>query len=90
MKSLSEEEKYILALVEMDLDKLNSLGGDTVMDEYVKEAEEVSFEGGVGEAYDKEWALRDQGYRAGVCDGADQAISVIKNYLSLPKTEIVV
>ena len=31
------------------------------MDEYVKEAEEVSFEGGVGEAYDKEWALRDQG-----------------------------
>ena len=33
------------------------------MDEYVKEAEEVSFEGGVGEAYDKEWALRDEGKR---------------------------
>ena len=63
MKSLSEEEKYILALVEMDLDKLNDLGGDNVMDEYVKEAEEVSFEGGVGEAYDKEWALRDEGKR---------------------------
>ena len=63
MKSLSEEEKYILALVEMDLDKLNDLGGENIMDEYVKEAEEVSFEGGVGEAYDKEWALRDQGYR---------------------------
>jgi len=29
----------------------------------VKEAEEVSFEGGVGEAYDKEWALRDEGKR---------------------------
>ena len=28
MKSLSEEEKYILALVEMDLDKLNDLGGE--------------------------------------------------------------
>ena len=69
MKSLSEEEKYILALVEMDLDKLNSLGGDTLMDEYVKEAEEVSFEGGVGEAYDKEWALRDQGYRDGLLQG---------------------
>ena len=65
MKSLSEEEKYILALVEMDLDKLNDLGGENIMDEYVKEAEEVSFEGGVGEAYDKEWALRDQGYREG-------------------------
>ena len=69
IKSLSEEEKYILALVEMDLDKLNDLGGDIVMGEYVKEAEEVSFEGGVGEAYDKEWALRDQGYRDGLSQG---------------------
>ena len=39
------------------------------MDEYVKEAEEVSFERGVGEAYDKEWALRDQGYRDGLSQG---------------------
>ena len=39
------------------------------MDEYVKEAEKVSFEGGVGEAYDKEWALRDQGYRDGLSQG---------------------
>ena len=69
MKSLSEEEKYILALVEMDLNKLNDLGGENIMDEYVKEAEEVSFEGGVGEAYDKEWALRDQGYRDGLSQG---------------------
>ena len=69
MKSLSEEEKYILALVEMDLDKLNDWGGENIMDEYVKEAEEVSFEGGVGEAYDKEWALRDQGYRDGLSQG---------------------
>ena len=69
MKSLSEKEKYILALVEMDLDKLNDLGGENIMDEYVKEAEEVSFEGGVGEAYDKEWALRDQGYRDGLSQG---------------------
>ena len=75
MKSLSEEEKYILALVEMDLDKLNDLGGDNVMDEYVKEAEEVSFEGGVGEAYDKEWALRDQGYRDGLSQGKVEGFS---------------
>ena len=72
MKSLSEEEKYILALVEMDLDKLNDLGGENIMDEYVKEAEEVSFEGGVGEAYDKEWALRDQGYRDGLSQGKSE------------------
>ena len=75
IKSLSEEEKYILALVEMDLDKLNDLGGDNIMDEYVKEAEEVSFEGGVGEAYDKEWALRDQGYRDGLSQGKAEGIS---------------
>ena len=75
MKSLSEEEKYILALVEMDLDKLNDLGGENIMDEYVKEAEEVSFEGGVGEAYDKEWALRDQGYRDGLSQGKADGFS---------------
>lgn len=78
MKSLSEEEKYILALVEMDLDKLNDLGGENIMDEYVKEAEEVSFEGGVGEAYDKEWALRDQGYRDGI---KERNIEIAKNLL---------
>ena len=79
IKSLSEEEKYILALVEMDLDKLNDLGGENIMDEYVKEAEEVSFEGGVGEAYDKEWALRDQGYRDGISQGKVEGISEGKN-----------
>ena len=75
IKSLSEEEKYILALVEMDLDKLNDLGGENIMDEYVKEAEKVSFEGGVGEAYDKEWALRDQGYRDGLSQGKAEGFS---------------
>ena len=78
IKSLSEEEKYILALVEMDLDKLNDLGGENIMDEYVKEAEEVSFEGGVGEAYDKELALRDQGYREGI---KERNIEIAKNLL---------
>ena len=45
------------------------------MDEYMKEAEEVSFEGGVGEAYDKEWALRDQGYRDGLSQGKAEGFS---------------
>ena len=82
IKSLSEEEKYILALVEMDLDKLNDLGGENIMDEYVKEAEEVSFEGGIGEAYDKEWALRDQGYREGMSQGkSKEKIEIAKNLL---------
>ena len=53
-KSLSEREKYILALVDMDLYKLKGLGDEKVMNEYLREAEEVSFEDGFGEAYDKE------------------------------------
>ena len=44
----------------MDLDKLKGLGDEKVMNEYLKEAEEVSFEDGFGEAYDKEWALKDE------------------------------
>ena len=48
-KSLSEREKYILALVDMDLDILKGLGDEKVMNEYLKEAEEVSFEDGFGE-----------------------------------------
>ena len=52
------------------------------MDEYMKEAEEVSFEGGVGEAYDKEWALRDQGYREGMSQGkSKEKIEIAKNLL---------
>ena len=53
----------------MDIEKLKSLGGEELMEEYVKEAEEVSFEGGVGESYDKEWALKDQAYRDGKDEG---------------------
>ena len=52
-KSLSEREKYILVLVDIDLYKLKSFGDEKVMNEYLKEAEEVSFEGDFGEAYDK-------------------------------------
>ncbi len=73
-KSLSEREKYILALVDMDLDKLKGLGDEKVMNEYLKEAEEVSFEDGFGEAYDKEWALKDEGKR-------EEKIEIAKNML---------
>ena len=74
IKNLSEAEKYILALVEMDIEKLKSLGGEELMEEYVKEAEEVSFEGGVGESYDKEWALKDQAYRDGKDEGRKEGL----------------
>ena len=79
-KSLSEREKYILALVDMDLEKLKGLGDEKVMNEYLKEAEEVSFEGDFGEAYDKEWALKDEGKREGIELGEkNKAKEIAKN-----------
>ena len=58
----------------MDLDKLKGLGDEKVMNEYLKEAEEVSFEDRFGEAYDKEWALKDEGKR-------EEKIEIAKNML---------
>ena len=50
----------------MDLEKLKGLGDEEAMQAYIKEAETVSFEGNFGEAYDKEWALKDEGKREGI------------------------
>ena len=52
------------------------------MEEYVKEAEEVSFEGGVGESYDKEWALKDQAYRDGKDEGREEGILTEKQTIA--------
>ena len=52
------------------------------MEEYVKEAEEVSFEGGVGESYDKEWALKDQAYRDGKDEGRKEGILTEKQTIA--------
>ena len=51
------------------------------MEEYVKEAEEVCFEGGVGESYDKEWALKDQAYQDGKDEGREEGILTEKRPL---------
>lgn len=64
----------------MDLEKLKGLGDEKVMNEYLKEAEEVSFEGDFGEAYDKEWALKDEGKREGIELGEkNKAKEIAKN-----------
>lgn len=66
----------------MDLEKLKGLGDEKVMNEYLKEAEEVSFEGDFGEAYDKEWALKDEGKREGIELGEkNKAKEIAKNML---------
>ena len=88
-KSLSEREKYILALVDMDLEKLKGLGDEEVMKAYIKEAETVSFEGNFGEAYDKEWALKDEGKREGIELGKKEGIELGKREgIELSKKEI--
>ena len=72
IESLSEREKFILALVEENLKELEKIKEeDIVMDEYIKEAEDVSFESGIGESYDKEWALKDQALRDGYEEGKE-------------------
>ena len=81
-KSLSEREKYILALVDMDLEKLKGLGDEEVMQAYIKEAETVSFEGNFGEAYDKEWALKDEGKREGIELGKKEGIELSKKEIA--------
>lgn len=64
--NLSKEERCALALIERDIELSKALGkGDAVMEEYVREKEEVSNEEFFGESYDKEWALKDEGKQEG-------------------------
>ena len=90
IESLDEREKYLYALVEQNISKLEKLGEDNIMKEYIKEAEEVCFDTGFGESYDKERALREQEYNYGLDDGIkegiaqgslDKSIEIAKNLL---------
>ena len=66
----------------MDLYKLKGLGDEKVMNEYLREAEEVSFEEGFGEAYDKEQALKDEDKTEGRIEGKrEEKIEIAKNML---------
>jgi len=67
IESLSEAEKYILGLVEPNIEASNELGkGNAIMEEYINEAVGASQEESLLEAYDKEWAWKDEGRREGV------------------------
>ena len=75
IKSLTEVERYILALVERKVEDALVLGiGDEVVEDYVKESIEVSEDFNFGESYDKEWALKDEGIREGIEQGIEQGI----------------
>ena len=87
----------------MDLEKLKGLGDEEVMQAYIKEAETVSFEGNFGEAYDKEWALKDEGKREGIELGEKNKtkeiaknmlkdnvdVNTIKKYTNLTEEELI-
>lgn len=56
LERLKEGERYAMMLIEKDIELSKELGeGDEIMEEYVREAEEVSNDEFFGEAYDKEW-----------------------------------
>lgn len=75
IESLTEVERFILTLVEQGIEKAKELGkGDSIMEEYIEESIEVGEDISFGEAYDKEWALKDQGRREGFDDGMAEGI----------------
>ena len=72
---LSEEEKYILGLIEPNILSSEELGKDIdIMKEYIKEVEEVVDEEYFGESYDKELAWKEECYNDGVKEGIQQGI----------------
>ncbi len=65
VENLSEAERYLLTLIEPEVETVVELGkGDELMEEYIDEAVEVS-DDFLGEAYDKECALKDLEHREG-------------------------
>ena len=89
IENLSEEERYLLGLIEPNINLSKELGGEIdIMIEYVNEAGEVTMGTNFGESYDKEWALKDEGRREGIKEGREEgikssAINLLKNGASL-------
>lgn len=66
MENLTEDERFLLTLIEPNIEKAKELGKDNeIMEEFIKEAIDVSEEDDLLEAYDKEWALKDLGKQEG-------------------------
>ena len=54
-------------MIEPKISSSIDLGKDIgIVEEYIKETEEVMDDEFFGESYDKEWALKDQGKREGI------------------------
>lgn len=87
IESLTEAERFILTLIEQNLEDSKELGkGAHIMEEYIQEAIEVGEDFSFGESYDKEWAMREQEHRDGFEEGIQQGIQqkqveIVKNML---------
>ena len=85
VKSLTEEERFLLTLIEPSIKDSLELGkGNPLMEEYIKEAIESSEDIILQEAYDKEWALKDEGVR----DGMEKGILLVAKNLLKKEVDI--
>ena len=91
IESLSEAEKTLLVFIEPSIEHSFEFGkGNDIMEEFIKDAIKASGNEILLEAYDKEWALKDEGkregydsgYDSGFDDGIEQTkIEMIRNML---------
>ena len=71
-------------MIEPKISSSIDLGKDIdIVEEYIKETEEVMDDEFFGESYDKEWALKDQGKREGI-----REISKKMKEHNIPESEI--
>ena len=84
---MNEGEKFLLTLVETNIRDSIEIGkGIGIMEEYIKDAIKASGDEMLLEAYDKEWALKDEGmregYESGKNDGIEEnKIEIVRNML---------
>ena len=72
IESLSDIEKAMLVFIEPSIADSYKLGKDiNIMEEFIKDAIKASSNDILLEAYDKEWALKDEGKREGYNSGYD-------------------
>lgn len=67
-------------MIEPKISSSIDLGKDIdIVEEYIKETEEVMDDEFFGESYDKEWALKDQGKREGIREGIREIAKKMKS-----------
>ena len=70
IEELSELERYLMVLIETDVAYAKRVGkGIRIMEDYIKEAEEVVLKGDLLRSYDKELAYGDERFREGKEEG---------------------